>query len=239
METLKQIFYLNNEGVALLRCCKPKQAILRFNKALTIAASSARSGVGGTSYGLGPAGGIMDLCHLNPVHLACREEDSFYFFNEAMYLTSETFQRLGYHIERTLEFFATILLMNTALGHFQLAYASLEQQHHATAQQLFEKALKLYGSVANLFSAKRYPAYQRSKTGIFLSLAARNNYIHLCLKLGLKAQAKRALTSIKPFVENGDRFLPSDSMPFVEEMNLNTAVLCMTGVFSHLPAAAA
>lgn len=242
MEVLYKVCRLSNCGATLL-CSSSledtKLASERFNEAMTIAASFQEEGTDGDHLPRHQTLGISDLCLYSTVPIQAHESDSFYFFDQAMYVKPAVFagQTEG-DVPRILRFCAFVLLMNSALTLYKMGYACLGNRQAADAERFFHKSLLLYSKAITLLRQNN-SSIKNSKAMIFFVLAAQNNYMCLCMRLGLFEKAKAAHAAIKALFEQRGHFLSEYSMPWVGEIMLNTAVLTMTDLFTKLPAPAA
>ena len=247
-QILQQVFQLNNEGAALL--CSPdvnqtKVAMACFNKALSIASTFPEKPRSSSEERPVPRRnretGIWDLCLLSTVPIPSFEENNFYFFDQALYLRPEIFvDHMSCNTKTTIEFFAAVTLMNTALAFCRLAHACPDQGQGAKkAEKFLEKSLQLFETVASFLTTLNPVTGMNAKVALFFILAAQNNCSWLCLKLGNHTKGSLVQAQLRSYLERGGAFFPSDSIVFVEEIFLNSTVLAMTNTFSSLPAAAA
>ena len=241
-EMLQQVFRLNNEGAALvcsLDLSNTKAAIKHFDLALSIATScpSSKSTPDAIETDFDERTrevGIWDLCLYSNVPDQ-HGDDAFYFFDQAVFLRPDIFvRRMGGSVVKTMTFMAAIVTVNTAL-----AQASLTQREFREANRFFCRALHLYAHVVAMLAEHSSLTNQNSKVVLFFVLVAQNNYSLLCLKLGLLSTCRMVQADVYPLLENGAMLLPFDSIPFVDEIYLNTAILASSNTFMTLPAAAA
>ena len=125
--------------------------------------------------------------------------------------------------------------MNTAIGFTKLAALSLEEGQLAQANQFLQKSLCAFANAMSLFAPDKEPL----TSTLFFFLLVAQNYMCLCLKMGLVSEAKVMFGRMSSLVDQENPVFPPGSMPAVEEILLNAAVLTMTDMFATNPAAAA
>ena len=244
---LQEVIQLNNEGVNLL--CSPilshsNLAMQCFSQAINVAFSLTPNGGGNQRSHMDSRNADADEWNLfssATVPIVFPEHhDIFYFFDQGIYIQPDLpLAHKECTEEDALQLLTAILLLNTALGCCQIAYAHLFQQQREKANRIFSKALHLYHSVEELaqnFDSLAKPSYN---SFLFFRLVALNNYSWLCLQMGMHAECRKAQSIIPSHVESGDWSLPRGAMVFIEELYLNSKMLAMTDLFSALPASAA
>lgn len=244
-EILETVVRLNNEGAALLSSPSIKEtklAVKLFNEALSVT-SSFDDGVdapfGHTSTANRDAG-INDLCYQANAPIPSVEDNPFYFFDQALHIRPETFvDHMGCNALKTIEFCVAIVLMNAALGCYQVAHECLRRQKRRQARIFFSKSLHFYANVCVFFT--RYNPFEsrNSKATLFFMLAAQNNYSLLCLRLGFDKEARLVQGEMAPLMRESALLLPADARRMVGEIVLNTNLFVMTNFFCSCPAAAA
>jgi hypothetical protein len=249
VELLHRVFLLNNKGVHLLCSSslnETKLAMKCFNEAVKIASSfEAEDCDPKDDMDLVEENalqtGIWDLCSFVRVPIPSLDDATLYLFDNGIYLKPEIFlDYMGCNQKKSMEFFASVVLLNTALACGKLAHVRLAKQEDAAVGALFCKASYFYKSAYEcLVESGQGMGQKNVKVVSFFMLAAQNNYSCLCLKLERHSDCRSAQAIIKSFIDHARRFLPMDASPFVEEMFLNNTILEVTGCFSSLAAATA
>ena len=132
-----------------------------------------------------------------------------------------------------------VTLLNAGLALYRMAHESLAKKQDQEAHELFYKSLHLYAKAVALFTKSNANIGRNSRAMLFFVLAARNNYLLLCSRLGFHTEARLVHAAMQAIVDKAGALLPLDATTFVDEIILNTAVLRMTNFFCNLPASAA
>lgn len=244
-QTLEDIFQLNNTGAYLLCSVDPRDteaALKCFKKAVAIATASSIQNqfASKSTYQESNDTGVSELCMFSPAPITLAGEDSFYFFDQVLYLRPDIFVGpMEQSVPKTMEFFMAVTLLNSALALFRVAHDSLAYKQHQEANELFYKSLHLYAKAVALFTKSNSNIGRNSRAMLFFVLAARNNYLLLCSRLGFHTEARLAHAAMQSIADKAGTLLPLDTSRVVDEIILNTALLRMTDFFFNLPASAA